>query len=57
VLDQAQDQVGRADRRLDAEQLEVLAVARVVDAGDDPLAEVLLLARLADQDVVLVVAR
>ena len=56
VLDQAQDQVGRRDRRLDAEQLEVLEVPRVVDAGDDPLAEVLLLGDLADQQVVLVVA-
>ena len=56
VLDQAQDQVGRRHRRLDAEQLEVLEVPRVVDAGDDPLAEVLLLGDLADQQVVLVVA-
>ena len=56
MLDQAQDQVGRAHRRLDAEQLEVLAVPRVVDAGDDPLAEVLLLRELADEEVVLVVA-
>ena len=40
----------------DAQQLEVLAVARVVDAGDDPLDEVLLLRHLADQHVVLVVA-
>ena len=31
-------------------------VARVVDAGDDPLAAVLLLGHLADEDVVLVVA-
>ena len=37
VLDQAQDQIGRRDRRLDAEQLEVLEVARVIDPGDDPL--------------------
>ena len=37
-------------------QLEVLEVPRVVDAGDDPLAEVLLLGDLADQQVVLVVA-
>ena len=36
VLDQAQDQVGRRDEGLDPEQLEVLAVARVVDPGDDP---------------------
>ena len=56
VLDQPQDQVGRAHRRLDAQQLEVLAVARVVDPGDDPLAEVLLLRELADEEVVLVVA-
>ena len=56
VLDQAQDQVGRGHRRLDAEQLEVVEVPRVVDAGDDPLAEVLLLGDLADQQVVLVVA-
>ena len=38
------------------EQLEVLQVAGVVAAGDDPLAEVLLLGDLADEDVVLVVA-
>src|SRR3712207_7100835 len=35
---------------------EVLEVARVVDAGDRALAEVLLLGHLADEDVVLVVA-
>ena len=34
----------------------MVQVARVVDAGDDPLAEVLLLGHLADQEVVLVVA-
>src|SRR4051794_37765421 len=56
VLDQAQDQVGGADRGLDAEQLEVLEVPRVVDAGDDALDEVLLLGDLADEHVVLVVA-
>ena len=56
VLDQAQDQVGRGDRRLDPQQLEVLVVARVVDARDDAVAEVLLLGDLADEDVVLVVA-
>ena len=33
VLDQAQDQVGRGDRGLDAEQLEVLEVPRVVARG------------------------
>ena len=56
VLDQAQDQVGGRDRRLDAEQLEVLEVARVVAARDDPLDAVLLARDLADEDVVLVVA-
>ena len=56
VLDQAQDQVGRRDRRLDAQQLEVLEVARVVAARDDPRDAVLLARDLADQDVVLVVA-
>ena len=40
MLDQPQDQVGRAYRRLDAQQLEELAVPRVVDPGDDPRAEV-----------------
>ncbi len=38
------------------EQLEVLEVARVVDARDHALAEVLLLRDLADEHVVLVVA-
>ena len=42
--------------RLDPEQVEVLAVARVVDPGDDPVDQVLLLRDLADQHVVLVVA-
>ena len=56
VLDQAQDQVGGRDRRLDAEQLEVLEVARVVAARDHALDAVLLARDLADQDVVLVVA-
>src|SRR5829696_1783618 len=55
VLDEPEDQVGRGDRRLDAQQLEVREVARVVAAGDDPLAEVLLLGDLADEEVVLVV--
>src|SRR5215217_4832807 len=57
MLDQPQDQVGRGDGRLDAEQLEVLQVPGVVDASDDSLAEVLLLGHLANQQVVLVVAR
>src|SRR5204862_1714138 len=56
VLDQAQDQIRRRDGRLDAEQPEVVVVARVVDAGDDAIAEVLLLGDLADEHVVLVVA-
>src|SRR4051794_27187675 len=56
VLDEPQDQVGRADRGLDAEQLEVLQVPRVVDAGDDAVDEVLLLGHLPDEQVVLVVA-
>ena len=34
----------------------MVVVARVVDAGDDPVAEVLLLGDLADEHVVLVVA-
>src|SRR5439155_18795838 len=42
-------------RRLDAEQLEVLQVPRVVAARDDPLDPVLLAGDLADQQVVLVV--
>ena len=37
VLDQAQDQIGRRDDRLDPEQLEVLAITGVVDPGDDPV--------------------
>ena len=45
VLEQAQDQVGRRDRGLDPEQVEVLAVARVVDPGDDLVDQVLLAAR------------
>jgi hypothetical protein len=56
VLDEVEDQVGRGHRRLDSQQLEVLQVSRVVAARDDPLAEVLLLGDLADEDVVLVVA-
>ena len=56
VLEQSQDQVGRRDRRFHPEQVEVLAVAGVVDAGDY-LADLVLLPRdLADQHVVLVVA-
>ena len=49
VLDQAQDQVGRRDGGLDAEQAEVFVVAGVVDAGDDAVAEVLLLGDLAER--------
>ena len=41
----------------DAEQVEVLLVPRIVDAGDDLRHAVLLARELADDDVVLVVAR
>ena len=41
----------------DAEQIEEVVVARVVDARDDPLDAVALARDLADDDVVLVVAR
>src|SRR5919198_30281 len=57
VLDQAEDQVRRRHRRLDPEQLEVLKIPRVVAARDHPLHAVLLPRDLADEDVVLVVAR
>src|SRR5262245_52836059 len=56
VLEQPQDQVRRRHVRLDPQQLEVRPVPRVVDPGDDPVDEVLLLRHLADQHVVLVVA-
>ena len=56
MLDQAQDQVGGRDGRLDTEHLEMRQVAGVVDARDDALHAVLLLGDLADQDVVLIVA-
>src|SRR5512139_301316 len=56
VLQQPQDQVRRGDVGLDPEQLEVRAVPGVVDSGDDPVDEVLLLRDLADQHVVLVIA-
>ena len=55
VLNQTKNEVGRGDRRLDPEQLEMLKVAWVVHTGDDPLAAVFLLGDLADEDVVLVV--
>ena len=38
VLDQAEDQIGRRDGGLDPEKAEMVAVARVVHAGDDPVA-------------------
>ena len=57
VLDQRHDRRGRADGRRDAEQVEVRLVARVVDAGDHLVDAVLLARELADDDVVLVVAR
>src|SRR4051812_17204260 len=56
VLDQPQDQIGGRHGGLDAEQLEVLKVARVVAARDHALHAVLLAGDLADQNVVLVVA-
>ena len=56
VLDQPQDQVGGRDSGLNPEQPEVVVVARVVDAGDDTLAQVLLFGDLTDENVVLVVA-
>ena len=55
MLDQAQDQVGRRYRGLDPQQPEVVVVARVVDARDDAVTEVLLLGDLAHKHVVLVV--
>ena len=57
MLYEAQDEVCRGDRRLDSEQLEVVVVARVVHAGDDPFAKILLLRDLTDEHVVLVIAR
>ena len=57
VLDQAHDRRGRRHRRRDAEQVEVRLVARIVDAGDHLLDAVALARELADDDVVLVVAR
>ena len=56
VLDQGHDRRGGADRRRDAEQVERLLVARVVDAGDRALDAVAVARDLADDDVVLVVA-
>ena len=56
VLDQRHDRRGRADGRGDAEQVERLLVARVVDAGDRALDAVAVARDLADDDVVLVVA-
>jgi len=56
VLDQPQDQVGGRHGGLDAQELEVIEVARVVDAGHDSVAAILLLGHLTDQDVVLVVS-
>src|SRR6184192_3308927 len=56
VLDQAHDVRRRADRRRDAEQVEVRLVARIVDARDHLRDGVTLLRELADHEVVLVVA-
>ncbi len=57
VLDQGHDRRGCADRRRNPEQVEVHLVARIVDAGDHLRDAVLLAGELADDDVVLVVAR
>ncbi len=56
VLDEGHDPLGGADRRRDAEQVEVHLVARVVDPGDDLRHAVLLAGELGDDHVVLVVA-
>ena len=57
VLDEPEDVRGRADRLADPEQVEVLLVARVVDARDHLRHAVALRRDLADDQVVLVVAR
>src|SRR5262249_46788257 len=57
VLDERHDARRRADRRRDAEQVEMRLVARVVHARDHLRHAVLLLGELADDHVVLVVAR
>ena len=56
VLDEAEDARRRADGLRDAEQVEVLLVARVVDAGDRLAYAIRLLRDLRDHEVVLVVA-
>ena len=56
VLDEAEDVRGGADGLRDPEQVEVLLVARVVDARDDLRDAVALARELADDQVVLVVA-
>src|SRR5439155_25699847 len=56
MLDQGEQARGRADRRRDAEQVEMCLVAGIVDARDDLGNPVLLARELADDDVVLVVA-
>ena len=57
VLDQPEDARRRTDRLRDAEQVEVLLVARVVDACDCLAHAIGLLRDLRDHEVVLVVAR
>ena len=57
VLDQGHDRRGRRHGRRDAEQVEVRLVARVVHARDRRLDAVAVARELADDDVVLVVAR
>ncbi len=55
VLDHGEHVRSGGDSRRDAEQVEVLLVARVVDARDHLLRPVVLTGDLADDDVVLVV--
>ena len=57
VFDEPHDARRRADRRRDSEQVEVRLVPGVVDARDHLADAVLLLRELADDHVVLVVAR
>ncbi len=57
MLDEPEDARRRAQRLRDAEQVEVLLVARVVDARDRLAHAVGLLRDLGDHEVVLVVAR
>src|SRR5712671_2913008 len=57
LLDRAEDHSGRADQLVHPEVLEQLLVLRVVDPGDGPRDVEMMLCHLADDEVVLVVAR